>query len=135
MEVEYKGIKLKGLTENYPFKQHQLMASYLEGLLWPLGEPKVVGSFRRKVSYKDIDVTLHTNIKTQKTLIRFIEDHVKPKWLEVSDLPIDIFVYGMFESEVIKMQKYTLYLDRKEKQIWRYLKVMSLKLLRSLSKT
>jgi hypothetical protein len=109
MAVNYKGKNLETVQSSLMNRYH-VLGTYLETLLWPLGDAEIVGSFSRNKAFihnKDVDVLIHTKIKDEQIISEFIQG-VLDKWCATCSeaslihepiLNLDLFVFGDFSSK------------------------------------
>ena len=145
MTVEYKGLELiKIPTED--ICRYKVIGAYLESLLWPLGEVRIVGSFAKKKAFirnKDVDVVIHTNIENEDVFVSHM-DAIMPLWCNVCSLDIDIFFFGNYTPHFINGSyysssyqhriKYCLKFDKPGRRLWNLWKILAMKSWRFLSK-
>ena len=131
MEIKYKGIPLKPVKQ-FSIPEHEGLGKYLISMVWPLGDAKIVGSFTKRVSYHDIDVCILSDIKTQKTFVKYIREKVIPRWRDVASINIDFFVYGDFEREVFQDRYFKIFFNSVENRKWEVLGTKTRKFFRSL---
>lgn len=130
---DYRGIPLKRMSDE-EIPENVGLSMFLVSLLWPLGEAEVVGSFKKRFSFHDIDIVVHTEIDTERTFLRYIREKVIPKWRSVSNTHIDLFIYGNFKRSIIKRKHFTLYFNKPERQRWIHTRIIAAKFCRSLLK-
>jgi len=145
MTVEYKGFELKEVrTED--ICRYKVIGTYLESLLWPLGDVRIVGSFAKKKAFihnKDVDVVIHTDIENEDVFVSHM-DAIMPLWGDVCSLDIDIFFFGNYRPHFIngsyysscnqRRIKYCLKFDKPGRRLWNLWKILAMKYWLSLSK-
>jgi hypothetical protein len=138
--MKYKDLDL--VPSPTDMNKYHVLGKHLENLLWPIGDTTIVGSFANNkafIRYHDVDVVIMTDIDSESVIVDHVTE-IAPEWFKICKLPLDLFVFGDFSSHTVLKYineysccgKITIRFHPTWSRKWLYLKIVTLKFVRSL---